>query len=278
MKFFPKETRAFTLIELLVSLTLIAAIAAVSISSISLFKRQAMMGKEMTAARNLMVAFNLYSNDNDGAILPGYKTDLSAKNQWGETLAAPVNARYPWRLYPYIHDVTRTLVYNGNEVVFNHEHGDYMVSVSPNLGMNTTFIGGHFGSGSLLRPSARVEERVGPFCIRHTSQIRYAPNLIVFLSARSNPDEAWEGRGYFEVQPPVVLRNNWESKPWSQDAKPDEHGFADLRWKGKAVAAMLDGSARLFDEEELRDMRHWSPLAAEADLKDDAFPPFYRKR
>ena len=90
MKFFPKETRAFTLIELLVSLTLIAAIAAVSISSISLFKRQAMMGKEMTAARNLMVAFNLYSNDNDGAILPGYKTDLSAKNQWGETLAAPV--------------------------------------------------------------------------------------------------------------------------------------------------------------------------------------------
>ena len=79
MKFFPKEKEAFTLIELLVSLTLIAAIAAVSISSISLFKRQAMMGKEMTAARNLMVAFNLYSNDNDGAILPGYKTDLSAK-------------------------------------------------------------------------------------------------------------------------------------------------------------------------------------------------------
>ena len=38
-----------------------------------------MMGQEMTAARNLMVAFNLYSNDNDGAILPGYKTDLSAK-------------------------------------------------------------------------------------------------------------------------------------------------------------------------------------------------------
>ena len=146
MKFFPKEKEAFTLIELLVSLTLIAAIAAVSISSISLFKRQAMMGKEMTAARNLMVAFNLYSNDNDGAILPGYKTDLSAKNQWGETLAAPVNARYPWRLYPYIHDVTGTLVYNGNEPVFNHEHGDYLVSVSPNLGMNTTFIGGHFGA------------------------------------------------------------------------------------------------------------------------------------
>ena len=139
MKFFPKEKEAFTLIELLVSLTLIAAIAAVSISSISLFKRQAMMGKEMTAARNLMVAFNLYSNDNDGAILPGYKTDLSAKNQWGETLAAPVNARYPWRLYPYIHDVTGTLVYNGNEPVFNHEHGDYLVSVSPNLGMTVSY-------------------------------------------------------------------------------------------------------------------------------------------
>ena len=269
------KVKGFTIIELLVSVTIIAVIAAVSLSSVSLFKRRAMMAKEMTAARNLMIAFNMFSNDNDGKILPGYKTDPEAKNQWGEQLFAPVNSRYPWRLYPYIHDVKGTLIFNGNEPVYEHKRGDYLVSVSPNLGMNTTFIGGHFGSGSLLRPSARVEERIGPFCIRHTSQISHAPDLIVFLSARSNPEESWEGRGYFEVQPPVVLRKNWKSKPWTQDAKPDEHGFVDLRWNGKAVAAMLDGSARLFSEEELRDMRHWSPLAAEADLQDKAFPPIY---
>ena len=35
---------------------------------------------------------------------------------------------------------------------------------------------------------------------------------------------------------------------------------------------MLDGSGRLLNEEELRDMRHWSPLAAEAGLPNRAFP------
>ena len=108
------KVKGFTIIELLVSVTIIATIAAVSLSSVSLFKRRAMMAKEMTAARNLMVAFNMFSNDNDGKILPGYKTDPEAKNQWGEKLFAPVNSRYPWRLYPYIHDVKGTLIFNGN--------------------------------------------------------------------------------------------------------------------------------------------------------------------
>ena len=67
-------------------------------------------------------------------------------------------------------------------------------------------------------------------------------------------------------------------------ARTCNRGYRVFEWTthiertAASVAAMLDGSARLFDEEELRDMRHWSPLAAEADLKDNAFPPFYRKR
>ena len=266
------KKEGFTLLELLLSVTIISVLAAVSISSFSLFKRRAMMAKELTAARNIMVAFNLYSVENDGQILPGYKTDPAITNQDGEVLFSPMNSRYPWRLYPYIKDVEDSLLYNGNESVMKDKNSDYLVSVFPNLGMNTTFIGGHFGSGSLLRPSARIEEKIGQFCIRHTSHISNASNLITFLSARSHPEESWDGRGYFEVQPPIVLRKNWKSKPWTQDSNPEDHGFIDLRWNGKAVAAMLDGSGRLMNEEELRDMRFWSPLAAEADLPNRAFP------
>jgi prepilin-type N-terminal cleavage/methylation domain-containing protein len=266
------KREGFTILELLLSVTIISVLAAVSISSFSLLKRRAMMAKELTAARNMMIAFNLYSVNNDGQILPGYKTDPNITNQDGEPLFAPINSRYPWRLYPYIEDVEGSLLYNGNESVMEDKNSDYLVSVFPNMGMNTTFIGGHFGSGSLLRPSARIEQKIGQFCIRHTSHIDNASDLIVFLSARSHPEDSWDGRGYFEVQPPMVLRTNWKSKPWTQESNPDDHGFVDLRWNGKAVAAMLDGSGRLLNEDELRDMRHWSPLAAEADLPDRAFP------
>ena len=198
----------FTILELLLSVTIILVLAAVSISSFSLLKRRAMMTKELAAARNIMVAFNLYSIENDGQILPGYKTDPTITNQDGEVLLAPINSRYPWRLYPYIKDVEDSLLYNGNESIMEDKSSDYLVSVFPNLGMNTTFIGGHFGSGSLLRPSARIEEKIGQFCIRHTSHIDHASNVIAFLSARSHPEESWDGRGYFEVQPPMVLRKN----------------------------------------------------------------------
>ncbi len=189
-------------------------------------------------------------------------------NEEGDLLHAPINARYPWRLYPYIQNVSGTLLYNGNEAVMEQPNSDYLVSVSPNLGMNTTFVGGHYGSGSLLRPSHRVEEKIGRFCVKQTSDISKDAELIIFLSARSDPGESWQGRGYFEVQPPQVIRTVWSPNKWSVDAKPSEHGFVDLRWGDKAVAAFYDGSARLMNEEELRDMRYWAPIAAESDNRE----------
>ncbi len=252
---------AFTLVELLVSLTIVSALMAVGFSLTGVMKRKGMMAREIGAARNLMTAVHLYASDHNGQILPGYQSDRDAVNDDGEPLSAPANARYPWRLYPYIQDVESTLVFNGNEAVLQEQNKDYLVSVSPNLGMNSTFVGGHYGSGSLLRPSPRIEAKVGRFCARHTADSK-AGGVIVFLSARSSPEEAWQGNGYFEVQPPQALGPIWSDGPWEVDAAPSQHGFVDLRWGGKAVAAFLDGSVRTLSEDELRDMRLWARLAA----------------
>ena len=260
--------RGFSLLELLVAVTIIAILSTIGFGAYGMVKRRAMMARELAAARNLLAAFHLYSADNGGRILPGYKSDAEAVNEEGDLLHAPVNARYPWRLYPYIQDVKGTLLYNGNEVVMDQINSDYLVSVSPNLGMNTTFVGGHYGSGSLLRPSRRVEEKVGRFCLKQTSDLGKNAEIILFLSARSDPEEAWQGRGYFEVQPPQVLRPVWSQERWSVDAKPSEHGFVDLRWGDKAVAALYDGSARLMQEEDLRDMRYWALEAAQTDNRE----------
>ena len=255
--------RGFSLLELLVSVTIIAILSTIGFGAYEMFKHRAMMAKELSGARNLLVAFHLYSTNNGGRILEGYQSDPDVVNENGDKLYPPVNARYPWRLYPYIQDVKGSLLYNGNEAVMDQDNSDYLVSVSPNLGMNTTFVGGHYGSGSLLRPSYRVEEKIGRFCVKQTSDISKNAEIIVFLSARSDPGEAWEGRGYFEVQPPQVLRAVWSPQKWTVDAKPSEHGFIDLRWGDRAVAALYDGSARLMEEGELRDMRYWAPRAAE---------------
>lgn len=264
----PIQSNGFTLLELLFTMAIIAVLSTVGFGAYEMIKRRAMMAHELTAARNLLVAFHLYSADNGGRILPGYKSDTEAVNEEGNLLHAPVNARYPWRLYPYIKSVPGTLLYNGNEAVMDQANSDYLVSVSPNLGMNTTFVGGHYGSGSLLRPSRRVEEKIGRFCLKQTSDLGKDAEIIVFLSARSDPEEAWQGRGYFEVQPPQVLRPVWSQERWSVEAKPSEHGFVDLRWGDKAVAALYDGSARLMQEEDLRDMRYWAPEAAQTDNRE----------
>ncbi|MEM7392581.1 MAG: prepilin-type cleavage/methylation domain-containing protein, partial [Verrucomicrobiota bacterium] len=47
-----------------------------------------------------------------------------------------------------------------------------------------------------------------------------------------------------------------------------QFGFVDLRYNGKAVVACLDGHTETLNEEQIQDMRRWSPLAAAEDDPD----------
>lgn len=268
-----KRTAGFTLLELLISSTLILALGALGFATCTKLRVRAQMTTEIHAARNLATAFLSHASDHSGQLLAGYQSDPEARNFDGELLHHPVNARYPWRLAPYIGQVDGVLFFNGNEAVLDR-HDDYLVSVSPNLGMNAVFVGGHFGSGSPLRPTPRVLESVGRFYASRLAEVDHPEKLVVFASARSS--EGWQGRGYYEVRPPKILGPVWSDDLFDPEQASTTHGFVDFRWPGaRAVVAKLAGNVEVLDEQELRDMRHWSHLAAKTNNPDYVVRPLH---
>ena len=169
-----------------------------------------------------------------------------------------LNARYPWRLAPYAPKLDGVFVYNGNEGMIHKSNRDYLVSVHPNLGMNAVFVGGHFGSGSPLRPSPRLIDTVGKFHVTHLSEVEDPAKLVVFASARHESGSV----GNFEVRPPRILRDEWTAGGFDPGSPAGDTGFVDFRWGGRAVVANLGGNVDVLGIEDLRDMRRWSNQAA----------------
>ncbi len=254
----------FTLVEMLVTVSLIAILGTLAVGGIHCARQKARTVVEINAARNLMTGYLGHASENNGQVLPGYQTDPTAANLQGETLKFPVNARYPWRLAPSVPGVEGVLVFNGNEAVLEKADRDYLVSAEPNLGLNATLVGGHFGSGSPLAPTPRIVDAYGKFYLTHLTESDDPGKLVVFTSARSG-----EGRqGYYEVRSPKLTGPVWSSGTFKDEGPAIAHGFVDFRWGGKAVAAMLGGNVELLDETQLRDMRRWSHQAARANDPD----------
>jgi prepilin-type N-terminal cleavage/methylation domain-containing protein len=248
----------FTLIEIIVSIAIVATLGTVTLTCVRSARDKARMVVEINAARTLITGYLGNAADQNGYVMPGYQNDPSTTNLEGKLLSDPMNARYPWRLAPSVPAVKGVLLYNGTEAALDSENRDYLVSVHPNLGLNATLVGGHFGSGSPLPPTPRVLDAIGKFYVSHLSDSDDPGKLLVFTSARSAPGKP----GYFEVRPPMLTRPLWRAKDFTADSPASAFGFVDFRWSGKAVAAMLGGNVELLDESQLRDMRRWSHQAA----------------
>jgi prepilin-type N-terminal cleavage/methylation domain-containing protein len=236
------KSRGFTLIELLVTVAIIAILAGLGFAGYQKFIESGKKGKEVHAARVLMAGFHAFAADNGGRIIkamdpnPGRVLDNK-----GKPVMSHAARRWPWRLAPYMdYNVDMFMVNNKEAAPSDNAMYSYLVTVFPTFGMNGTFVGGKFGTS--VAPD-HPRNRKGAFCVTTIAQPHKPSNLIVFASAKM--DNA-PHPGCFDISGPGV----------------PAVGSVDFKYSDKAVVAYFDGHIELNDEEQLKDMRKWSNLAA----------------
>ncbi len=262
-----RPRHGFTLIELLVVIAIIAILASLLLPALARAKTRARMVEEISAGRQLAAAAQMYSDDFNGAVFPGYVSDSKAVDDQGQLLSFPENARYPWRIVPYLSG-SMMLIYSGQnrnklEELQAGSHPDYVYSASlfPTLGINSYFIGGNQSEFAAADMNASCG--AGTVVVR-MSDARNPSNLIDFISARSavNGNNA---QGYFQVTPPYLTSRRWAAN-YSASLQPGQWGFVAPRFNNRAVASFLDAHVEKLNLIEMQDMRHWCNTADRADF------------
>ena len=224
------------------------------------------MVEEMSAGRQLMLGVQMYADDHNGAVFPGYVTDANAVDDRGQPLFFPENARYPWRIVPYLSG-SMPLIYSGvNRAKLvelqSQSHADYVyaASVFPSLGINSYFIGGN----QTEFPAADANGTFGGgTVITKIIEARQPSQLMVFSSARS-AISGNAAQGYYQVTPPYLKARQWATN-YSESLVPNRWGFVAPRFKNRAVAVLLDGHAENFNLQNMQDMRYWCNRADRPD-------------
>jgi len=263
----------FTLIEVLVVTLLVTTLMALGIGVAQSTVSSACMAREVSAARNLVMALSTSAAENDGRYLPGMDMRVNGStnsvfNLDGEKITNLRAAqRYPFRIAPFLGgEFKGTILVNRNLSQVQKASGglanfDYTVSAFPALGMNIFGVG-----GVVLRDGSTL---YSDDCI--TTSGGMLGSILAFASAgQGKGDKKIDGYSY--VTPPTLSSDSplclsWSSSgSWDQNDDPMNYGFVDFRYSGQAVCAFLDGSVRMCSVDELNDMRLWSPTAA--DLND----------
>jgi prepilin-type N-terminal cleavage/methylation domain-containing protein/prepilin-type processing-associated H-X9-DG protein len=276
----------FTLIELLVVIAIIALLIGILLPALGTARACVRGVRDTAAARDLMVAYTMYADDNQGRLLTGFLSPQLAQQappvvgRSGDEITGLAKQRYPWRLAPYFEN-NLDAFYKDRQVAesISQNYDDYAVSLYPSFGINGFFVGGSANNGlNVFTPTFR--RAFGTFWLEKMTAARRPSSLLVFASSRAKSDEqhfpAWGGavvEGFHEVRPPSELASTgrkWQTTYDADAAEPGLNaGFVSLRHNNRAAVAMLDGHAEQLTFSELDDMRLW---ADQADAKDWAVP------
>ena len=246
---------------------IIALLAAMLLPALGKARYRASQVNEMSGSRQLLIAWRLYAEDNSDSVLPGYRYGLNATDFQGHPVNHPINARYPWRIAPYLGKSFDVMYLNENRRTLetfrrmeDPDLGVYAASVFPSQGINSVFVG---GDDVELPPTERAFDRFGRFCVLKTAEVTRPSELLVFTSARG----PFEGRivpGYYVVKPPYLNARRW-AVDWNLDDGPEAWGYVHPRYNLKSVTGMVDGHVENLDRRRIQDMRHWANPADRAD-------------
>lgn len=262
----PRSRGAFTLVELLVVTAIIAILVSLFFPLLGRAKDQGRFVNEISSARQLMIAFQMYAEDHNHRVLPGYRYGFTARDRLGREIGHPVNARYPWRLAPYLGNNFQVMYVNRNRARLesfaaqDEDSYTYAASVFPSLGINSIFVG---GDDLVLPPGENAFARFGPFCVLKLTDVLRPTDLIAFASARAEFNgEITEG--CYRVEAPFLQMRVW-AEEYSPSLSPELFGFVHPRYHGKTVVGLVDGHADGFTLRKIQDMRHWANPADRPD-------------
>lgn len=206
-------------------------------------KRSADRTRTMSALRQMLVAYNNYSGDNEGMLLPGYiedtllwtprtpkMLDIKAKLPNGTVLERADSSSYVWRLAPYLDKAIDIYMadYRSTEIMdrYNTEflngiygpndgggNGSLQIALTPSFGLNSAFLGGD----STHPPTAlrhwqivNGEVQVNPSSVAavRVAQVKNPGKIVVFAPTQGVGKPALIDApiplGYCELRPPFL--------------------------------------------------------------------------
>lgn len=238
--------KSFTLVEVLVSVTIFAILLSIGIPTIQSSLSSGKKAKEISALKNLITSFNLYTTDT-GEFIKSYDEKGVAYDIDGNLLGEGSHeaSRWPWRLAPYFnYSFYGVTLVNDSESYIKKNGGlnqTYLVSVIPSFGMNL-YIGGNDYEGRTLQNKGFISTR--------PSQITKPSQTIAFVSSRSMAaNQRFEG--FYYVNIPSI-------KKYDKKSNPRSTGYISARYDEKAVVAYVGGNVSLINYTNLLDSRLWS--------------------
>ena len=234
--------RAFTLMELLIVVAMIAVLIGIIAVSLRGVRGAASRVKSLSALRQMAVGYTLYSQDNNGRLLPGYiGTTLMAPGKPFENLrvSLPSGASlidvdmqsYVWRLAPYVDDSWQTFFEEADVGAMAGFSGEYqrmedqshtpgLISEHPSFGLNSIFVGGDSVHGDVEdhnpwdgaepeKAATRLSHVVNP-----TKLIVFAPTAEAAMAVNDVYEDV--AVGFCELRAPFLTRpdTTWDNQQW----------------------------------------------------------------